>query len=169
MKKVLITALAVLSLSVAYADVIYWMVSDAAYEDTRNTNENATDPYAWICATTSDVDSGIRIEGKSASEVANAYWGNSYFETELGSYGSNAYSFYVELWNGTKTTPETYDSLVNSYIARSGSIATPTTLASGGFGQAPGHNTYNVPEPTSGLLFLVGGMLLGLRRRRQQV
>jgi hypothetical protein len=34
------------------------------------------------------------------------------------------------------------------------------------FGQGA---TYAVPEPTSGLLFVLGGMLLGLKRRRQKV
>jgi hypothetical protein len=28
-------------------------------------------------------------------------------------------------------------------------------------------STYAVPEPTSGLLFIIGGMLLGLKRKRQ--
>ena len=151
--------------SATYADVIYWMVSNEAYEDSRNVNESA-DPYAWICATTSDTDHGIQIEGKSAAQVAGEYWGDSYFTTELGSYTGIAYSYYIELWNGTKTTPQSYDSLVNTYIASSGSIATPSTLSNGAFGQVTG-TSYNVPEPTSGLLFLIGGMLLGLKRRRQ--
>ena len=167
MKKALITALAIVAFSATYADVIYWMVSNEAYEDSRNVNESA-DPYAWICATTSDTDNGIHIEGKSAAQVAGDYWGDSYFTTELGSYTGSAYSYYIELWNGTKTTPQSYDSLVNTYIASSGSIATPSTLSNGAFGHVTG-TSYNVPEPTSGLLFLVGGMLLGLKRRRQQV
>ncbi|MBO6122208.1 MAG: PEP-CTERM sorting domain-containing protein [Kiritimatiellae bacterium] len=167
MKKALITALAIVAFSATYADVIYWMVSDEAYEDSRNVNESAN-PYAWVCATTSDTDNGIRIEGKSAQDVAGNYWTGGYFETELGSYTGNAYSYYIELWNGTKTTPQSYDSLVNTYIASSGSIATPSSLSSGAFGQVAG-TSYNVPEPTSGLLFLIGGMLLGLKRRRQQV
>ena len=167
MKKALITALAIVAFSATYADVIYWMVSNEAYEDSRNVNESA-DPYAWICATTSDTDNGIHIEGKSAAQVAGEYWGDSYFTTELGSYTGSAYSYYIELWNGTKTTPQSYDSLVNTYIASSGSIATPSTLSNGAFGQVTG-TSYNDPEPTSGLLFLVGGMLLGLKRRRQQV
>jgi hypothetical protein len=42
-------------------------------------------------------------------------------------------------------------------------------VAAAAFGKNWTAGTYSVPEPTSGLLFLVGGMLLGLKRRRQQV
>jgi len=41
-----------------------------------------------------------------------------------------------------------------------------STMPATGFGQQTGA-TYNVPEPTSGLLFVIGGMLLGLKRKRQ--
>ena len=168
MKKVIIAALAIAAFSAAYADVIYWMVSDEAYEDTRNTNENATDPYAWVVATDGTSVYSLKGDGKTAAQVGTAYDYSTYFTTDLGSYAGDGWSYYVELWNGTRSASEEYDTLLsNGYISRSGSIATPTTLASGGFGQAPGHNTYNVPEPTSGLLFLVGGMLLGLRRKRR--
>jgi len=41
-----------------------------------------------------------------------------------------------------------------------------SVLPAAAFGQGA---TYAVPEPTSGLLFVLGGMLLGLKRRRQKV
>ena len=51
---------------------------------------------------------------------------------------------------------------LGQYIFSSPMSVLPATA----FGQGA---TYAVPEPTSGLLFLVGGMLLGLKRRRQKV
>ena len=51
---------------------------------------------------------------------------------------------------------------LGQYIFSSPMSVLPATA----FGQGA---TFVVPEPTSGLLFLVGGMLLGLKRRRQKV
>ena len=169
MKKVIIAALAIAAFSAAYADVIYWMVSDEAYEDPGNDNPSAN-PYAWVVATDgNDVISFKDIDGRSAGQVATAYEYSNYFSTDLGAYSGTGWSYYVELWNGMQSASDSWDNLVhNGYISRPGDIGMPTTLAGGAFGQVPG-TSYNVPEPTSGLLFLVGGMLLGLKRRRQQV
>ena len=85
--------------------------------------------------------------------------------SDLKGYGSSQYSFYVELYNTAggsvhKTQTVSYDSLLSSGYIATGGVLTPTVLASGGF------NGASVPEPTSGVLLLVGGALLALRRRR---
>ena len=57
-----------------------------------------------------------------------------------------------------------YAQLAN-YIIGGGASQQSSAFAHVGFGGAT--TAYNVPEPSSGLLFLIGGMLLGLKRRRQ--
>ena len=77
------------------------------------------------------------------------------------------WSFYVELWNNDNGTwtlagtanadaPASYDTLKGSHQIRSTmsmdtALFTPTAV---------------IPEPTSGLLLLMGGAFLALRRRR---
>ena len=172
MKKILSIAVIFAAVVMARADVIYWMVSD----DVANGNVSGVDaasgstenPYAKLMATTSGEGAPVLIDSKSASAVSDAADWGEYFTTTIGeTYANSAYSFYIELYNGYRTDASSYDTLVsNGYIAKSGSIQSPVSFAGGSFGQASG-TTYNVPEPTSGLLFLVGGMLLGLKRRRQ--
>ena len=164
MKKLLIFAAAVAALAVAQADVLYWMVSDT-YAQAADSSSGETFASLYV------MDNGVLvaspIDTRSGTQVADAAEYGDYFTADISSYSGDAYSFYIELANGIKTSPESYDTLLsNGYIGTS-SIGGPTSLSGGGFGQASGSATYNVPEPTSGLLFLVGGMLLGLKRRRQ--
>jgi hypothetical protein len=70
-------------------------------------------------------------------------------------------SFYIELWNGDKW-------LAKSSAASGSSLAQFITGSNNlnpvaGTGWVP--TSYSVPEPTSGLLFVIGGMLLGLKRK----
>lgn len=86
-----------------------------------------------------------------------------------------SYSFAIELGNWKDTddgstwllaaTSEVwdYDRLFQSgFIAAQAQVGHPTQLGWTGGG-------YNIPEPTSGLLLLIGGSLLALRRRRNLV
>ena len=164
MKK-LIAIVAVILAVAANADYLYWMV------DTGDTGQGAG-TYAYdtvklvadgtaidtITLTDMSAFSGSTVNDKLAS-YQNTY--GLALETELtgGSYSS----FLVELWNGSswkaQSNPISYETLLASSIYKGG-IGTPASSPAT-FG------TYNVPEPTSGLLFLIGGMLLGLKRRRQ--
>ena len=169
MKKLTLVALSFAAIAAVKADVLYWMVADDAVNDptygVESTAGAAADPFAWIVAT--DGSSTYRLDGKSASAVADASgWGDN-FAADLSTYIGSSYSYYVELYNGYRTTAQDYDTLVsNGYIERPGSISSPASFANGAYGQTPG-TSYNVPEPTSGLLFIIGGMLLGLKRKRQ--
>ena len=97
-----------------------------------------------------------------------------YFFAAVVPYNSAEYSFQVELGNWDYDN-ETWVSLAVSEVASydtlrntAHNIATWSTDAqptpTGGY-WAP--NAYTVPEPTGGLLFVVGGALLALRRRRR--
>lgn len=169
MKKLTLVALSFAAIAAVKADVLYWMVSN----DVANGNVSGVDaassssanPYAWIVAT--DGSSTYRLDGQSASAVAEASGWGEYFTADLGSYTGSSYSYYVELYNGYKTSEQGYETLLsNGYIEKPGSISSPASFANGAYGQVAG-TAYNVPEPTSGLLFVIGGMLLGLTRKRQ--
>ena len=163
MKKLIFTSLVFAIALVAKADVLYWMVLDEYAQGT----DDSSDHYAYLKASTSaDGSNAETLDSRSAAAVADAAeYGDQFQYTVESQYGGSSpeYYFFVELANGMKTTPTAYSNL-SQYIY-SGGLSVPSSLASG-FGQASG-TIYNVPEPTSGMLFLIGGVLLGLRRRRQ--
>ena len=164
MKQLLFASLVFVIAFVAKADVLYWMVSD----ENASGTDDSSGYYAYLKASTSqDGSNAVTLDSRTATMVADAAeYGDQFQYTVASPYGGNnpEYYFFVELANGKRTDPTAYSSL-SQYIY-SGGLSIPSSLATGGFGQA-GSPTYNVPEPTSGLLFVIGGMLLGLKRKRQ--
>lgn len=168
MKKSIIAVAAFAVALVAQADVLYWMVSDAVAE---TADENGTaSPFATLYAVSTSDSSKTALDSRSESDVFTAYdIGSAFQYNGIENYNSG-YSFLVEIlsgdYKGKSYSVNDYASLRN-YIVGSGHSIPSASFAPEGFGG--GASTYNVPEPTSGLLFLVGGMLLGLKRRRQKV
>lgn len=158
MKKTLFLAAAVLAFS-AQADYIYWMVED-----------NPVNGYTWDTAYLKQQNGDTVVQlGELTWAAAQGYLeDDAYAYSTLGANYTEA-SFFIELWNSgsfaAQSTPQTYAQVKNNIFGSN--MMNPSIAAGSGF--MPTGSTYNVPEPTSGLLFLVGGMLLGLKRRRQQV
>ena len=166
MRKILLTALfGVAVVAVAHSEVMYWMVGDQ-YAETATS--------ASLYAVNANVNNGVAtaLETKGQPAIANAWDAYGNFQTDLGSSAGDGWSYYVEVVNAGNTyTSESMsyaDAKNAGYIYSNWALpSSASSIPNGGFGGA--NSTYNVPEPTSGLLFLVGGMLLGLKRRRQQV
>lgn len=155
------------------AEVLYWM-GDASeneidYVYARVGVVSAGDTETVITYL-NDVDGNPSYLGNEGGYLTGASW------ADLGSYSSSEYAFFVEIQNyGVLNTDPTgedqwytagvsqfssYQDLVSSGYVYVNSLAAPNITGA----WAP---AVSVPEPTSGLLMLLGTSLLLLRRRRQ--
>ena len=170
MKKIVILAVAAAMASLSQASELYWTVANPLTVDGNSqTWETAK---LFVNDTGYNFGSTVVLDTVTAEQMAD--WGT--WNTELGTYGNAAYSFYVELYNSSgsigksyvsTSTPQgaqTYTALAEAgAIYDSGSIMNPTASAYSGFSSFTTSNV--VPEPTSGLLVLFGMMALGLKRK----
>lgn len=137
----------------AKADALYWQVD--------NSSADASYKGDYSYAALYDSTTGAMLDGYYESEggkVAPAL-------SDLGD-GSSTHSFYIELYNASfdsvyKTESISYTDLAASGYISTGGVSVPTYTATSGF------NGASVPEPTSGVLLLIGGAMLALRRRRR--
>ena len=165
MKK-LLTILAIGFAVVANADYLYWMV-DPGVEGTGVSG--GTTSFDWDKAVLKYEENNTVME-MSSTDAALYNSLNTYAIADIGA--ANDYSgrsYFIELYNGDQWLAASEHKSASSladYIFGNNSMS---PVAAAAFGKSGTAGTYSVPEPTSGLLFLVGGMLLGLKRRRQQV
>lgn len=153
------------------ADILYWMVDTPDVAGKTISNESTT--FSWNYAILTIQDNDILYSGSSSGGTKLTYedavildGAGAYAYADIGESYSGKY-FLIELFSSDDQWIAGYSKAANasdvaSFIRRSSMSVPPAA----GFGQGA---TYAVPEPTSGLLFLIGGMLLGLKRRRQQV
>ena len=158
MKKILLIA-AMLGFGVAQADYIYWMVGDNATDASTAGQGQVTSSGETFTFDTAK----LFVEG-NATAIDSVDWETisafGYNMVDISSYASTA-SFYVELY------------LSDTAVAKSAATSSIVRIADRQMQPPSGSYITTisgfqaVPEPTSGLLFLVGGMLLGLRRKRR--
>lgn len=153
------TAFVALSLVVsARADLLYWMVDDTELSDSFKGYSYAevavagTEEHLFITD-----ENGVPLGGWKVK--SSAFDGEGQF-ADFGSYGAG-YSYLIELFsdNGCIGVSQTltYDQLA-PYIGKGGVGKDALTPWTGG--------AFTVPEPTSGLMLLLGTALLALRRKR---
>ena len=194
MKKIVRTVLLIATAVAAYTgsaaeggEVLWWMVGPdyASIEGKTASGEtvtagelNVTDARIRYEATDGSSDSGyltllsvnpLNNEVYTLDGAAGVLVPGQYF-ADLSGLSGTAYNFIIELGNysdgnWTKTSMESaassYQTLANN------SHITKWEQMNGSYGSRWNPQTYSVvPEPTGGFLFLVGGALLMLRRKR---
>ena len=167
LSKKLLTAAFVVAASVGLqAGTLYWQI---------NNNPN-NDQYAAVAILKNGELLGYanQLNGDGGESIgplvsaADAMANTQY--ADLTGYEDSQYTFVVEMLSlNTETEPNTWDrgwtsGLPQSYSALSGSISEGGITAGSVNAWT---SSVTIPEPTSGLLLLVGGSLLALRRKRR--
>ena len=170
MKKLVLVACAGLMAAFANASELWWTLDTSATVDGEGWDSAA------LFATTEGFNyGGIQVGSKISNEKMDDL---GYVATELGAKGSSTYSFYIELYNssgdrlgasyvslgGAETRPQG----ATAYNSLSASLYTPgmSTVDVSPYAGFTNFTSANViPEPTSGLMILLGLAALGLKRK----
>ena len=179
----LYSSVAFLFAAQAEAEVMWWQVGDSlddsSLDDVIVTTFHEGDKSASELGVT---EARIRVDGTDTYLLAMADPEGSFtfpaaivpgeaYSSIVSSYASAEYSFVIELgnwdWdNGTWTMIAVSSAASYSELKSLGHIVELSTIeASPPTAWSPA--SYTVPEPSGGLLFVVGGALLALRRRRR--
>ena len=151
MKKLLILAAVIVAGVAANAASFKWSASGITGTDGTGTYAGTATLYAFMI---------LAATGPPSMPVADGRRGasSSTFSSDL-LVGGNSYDFYFTITDG--------DYVYTSKTVNKSAQATSTTLIA--FGSAPGTwsgGSSPIPEPTSGLLMLLGMAGLALRRKR---
>lgn len=160
-KSVLLVAVIALASAVRAESYLYWMV-----------DSSSASAYDWDYAAIKVVNDGNRVgyltmdkEKKFYADGANGIGGAW---ASLGSYESNTYSFIVELYSDENGWQAQTSSAI-AYQALSDGGYLYNSMPSGGNKLVFGNFTSSAPEPTSGVLMLIGVSVLALRRKSVKV
>ena len=172
MKKLMILA-ALACATMARADYLYWSVdlgNDSTYSFNYATiRAKGSDSFLSLYSSANDASMGTQLYtegyGDGGSYAVGTKAGPTY--AGLGSYGIGS-SFVVELWAEGETKADTSlvgwsylsyaDVLDSIYKPMSTTTLSPYTITA----------SQVVPEPTSGLLALLGLSVLALRRKQKK-
>ncbi len=170
--KYMVMACTVLLGCVLNAGVLYWQV-DATAGDLPTGSSTGDYTLARLIAYESNDNASPSI--LAANVKVSDLFGDGSLSTglqthDLGATDSSIWSFYIELGNyasGSNTDVAwtlrseklSYSDAISKGYISAGSVSVPKVWSGGKFSA--------VPEPTSGLLLMMGGALLALRRRRR--
>ena len=177
MKKLIVIACAAVFGLAAQAASVNWSFSWAT--DASGNDLSSGTAYLMNVATMSVADAQTALTARTFDATKAIDTSSITFNDSDGAHGGNvktvdlsgSQSFYVVLVSGdnygiTATKPVTMKSIGDTAVAfyelsdDSGNSTLPVAWSPGGVGGG------GAPEPTSGLLLLVGAGILGLRRKR---
>lgn len=158
MKKLLVLAFAGLCCATTQAAYLYWQVSDSSAQAFTSAK------YAVLKQSDASGNSNFRdVQTVEFSAGSTPMMSMEWAEVA----DLNTSNFYIELYNYDSSKNEwesvgvtqyaSYTSLAASGALTSSLVSVPTAWTGG---------TMMVPEPTSGLLMLLGVAALGLKRRK---
>ena len=157
MKKVIFGLLVSVAAFSARAEYLYWAVTST---DGWTKGGEETWNGAVLYATSAGMESPYALETAAVSQAQAGV------NTDLLTYTGAAYSYYIELINSSAgnvaytSKTFTYDQLSG---ARNNGLATSLQSMMVFTGAA----VVGTPEPTSGLLLLMGFAMLGLKRKKE--
>ena len=160
--KLAVAAAVMVFTSAASAGTLYWQVNG---EDLEGNLEDWGAELWMLDTTKSQGDTGYKTSLSGGLEEVPT----GILQADITNYTDDKYLFFVELYNYANDTSTEgykwgYQDLVSSGYVAFGATDIPTVNATVG-----DHGNFaNVPEPSSGLLLLMGGAMLALRRRRQK-
>ena len=155
--KFAVAAAVMLFASVASAGTLYWQVDGTDLGE----SEDGWGAELWM------LNKNDNSKTSLSDGLIDAPTGVQ--QADITNYTGDEYLFFVELVNYTDGTSTEgykwgYGDLVSSGYVAFGATDFPDVSATA----TASSNFANVPEPSSGLLLLVGGAMLALRRRRQK-
>lgn len=158
MKKLLFV-LGLMAFSSAHASYLYWQVTS------ENLTEYSSSGTLYASLWAKDSAGKVTLlDGKYEAPLAATTSNLTIGEVD---YGTNAYSYYIELGAYDSTTDKysdvvrnafTYEDLSKHLVKAMSEIQSVTAYV--------GSQYKATPEPTSGLMMLMGLALLGLKRRQ---
>ncbi len=160
--KSLVAGVLLLAGASASAGTLYWQVT---------ADEGQTFQEAWLVAENKSNGNLTYLTGTDSDGASPS--STPLMQTDLAGYESDAYLFYVEMSNYNSDTSE-YETVATGYkygygdLVSSGYVAANPLDVNTTIAKASAVNFASVPEPSSGLLLLIGGAMLALRRRRQK-
>lgn len=171
MKKIFFTLAVVFAMiTVAKADsYLYWMIDDSdkrfsSLDYTSLSFKVKTGDGVYATITFYDEIGGGTGYSSLSKEQVESIAGNATLFADVTNYEPNAVTYYIELFNDSPYSQVAYSEISSaeaaSYIA-SFDPANPS-----GFIPASATWSAPAPEPTSGLLMLLGMAALGLKRRK---
>ncbi len=169
MKKILLIATVVLLGAVAQADVLYWQISNNVTYDTGATFDYS---YATISSISGDTKTllnttyvGNNTTAESKIDASAFSRGGTEAATVIGTViGDRAgETFVIELWDSSNNLVGFANSPSNlgDYIADNAQFSSSWSMMNSSWTV-----TQAVPEPTSGMLLMLGAALLALKRRK---
>ena len=158
MKKVLLALAIGASTMFAQADsYLYWMLAEAP--STTSSGYSPQPSFDDYAVRVYDGQKYLTF-GNSDETFAYAESGQSYSNLLVSD--PTVQSFMIELWNDPDANEASYRT---SYINMASYIRPASEHALSGM-MVAASQFHSVPEPTSGMMFLLGTMLLGLRRKK---
>ena len=152
------------------ADFLAWSLdTDETYDYAKIYYAESAEAAESATALTSYLDN--TKEGDYADQITKAMGdtGRTFFADLSGLTEQSGYEFYVLLYNADNQVTRVSDpiawdvaKIVAQYSSLNGNTVTGATYT----GSVANANNFNIPEPTSGLLFLLGSTALLLRRKR---